>query len=84
MDLSLRSMKTNNWSEDNLKKCHLNELYTYACDTVRWYWSADMLFDSCQLTITGMFIKMSTIKLNTIVYKCLGHLASNARLLLSS
>ena len=80
MELSLRSMKTNNWSADNFKKCHLNELYTLAHDTVRWYWSADTLFDSCQLTITWMFIGLSTIKLKTDCL-CLGHLASNAWLL---
>ena len=29
MDLSLWSIKTNDWSADNLKKtCNLNELYT--------------------------------------------------------
>ena len=49
MDLSLQSIKTNKWSADNFKKtCHLNELYTWACDTVRWHWSAGTLFDSCQ------------------------------------
>ena len=36
------------------------------------------LLDSCQLTITWMSIRMSTIKLNTDRI-CLGHLASNAR-----
>ena len=76
MELSLRSMKTNNWSADNLKNvtamsCTL-ELYTF-----RWYLSADTLFDSCQLIITWMSIRMSTIKLNTECL-CLGHLASNA------
>ena len=29
MDLSLRSIKTNNWPADNSKKGHLNELYTW-------------------------------------------------------
>ena len=44
--------------------------------TVRWHWSADTLFDSCQLTITWISIRMSTIKLNTdCIY--LGHLASS-------
>ena len=37
MDLSLRSIKTNNWPADNFKKTHqLNESYTWAiqsCDT---------------------------------------------------
>ena len=35
-------------------------------------------FDSCQLTITWMSIRMSTIKLNTDCI-CLEHLASNAQ-----
>ena len=63
MDLSLRSIKTNNWSVDNFKKKthHLSEVHT--C-TIRWHWSADTLFDSCQLTITWMSTRMSTIKLN--------------------
>ena len=39
---------------------------------------SDTLFDSCQLTIIWMSIRMSTIKLNTDCV-CLGHLASNAR-----
>ena len=53
MDLILLSVKTNIWSADNFEKTlHLNELYTWACDTVRWHWSADALFDICQLTIT--------------------------------
>ena len=38
----------------------------------------DSLCDGCQLTITWMSIRMSTIKLNTDCI-CLGHLASNAR-----
>ena len=44
------------------------------------HWSTDSLFDSCQLTITWMSIRMSSIKLrvNTDCI-CLGHLASNAR-----
>ena len=42
MNLSLRSIKTNNWSADNFKKTrHLNELYTWARATVRCHWSAD-------------------------------------------
>ena len=50
MDLSLRSIKTNNLLADNFfKSRHLVELYTWTRDTVRWYWSADTLFDSCQL-----------------------------------
>ena len=76
MDLSLRSFKTKNWLTDNFTKtCHLNELYTWACDTVMWHGSADTLFDSCQLTITWMSIRMSTIKLNTDCI-CIGYLAS--------
>ena len=44
--------------------------------TVRWHWSADTLFDSCQLTMTWISIRMSTIKLNTdCIY--LEHLASS-------
>ena len=38
---------------------------------------SDNLFDSCQLTITWMSIRMSTIKLNADCL-CLGHLANNA------
>ena len=80
MDLSLRSIKGNNWSADNLKKKthHLSESYTWASDTVRWDWSADALFDSCQLTITWMSIRMSTIKLNTDCIS-LEQIASNAQ-----
>ena len=44
--LSLRSIKTNNRSVDNFKKILLNELYTWARDTVMWHWSVDALFDS--------------------------------------
>ena len=44
MDLSLWSIKTNKWSADNFKKTiHLNKLYTWTRDTVRWHWSADTL-----------------------------------------
>ena len=74
MDLSLRSIKTNNWSADTLKN---TKLYTWARDTVRCHWSMDTLFDSCQLTIIWVSIRMSTIKFNTDCI-CLGHLASNA------
>ena len=36
MDLSLQSIKTNNWSANNFKKTHhLNELYFWAHKTVR-------------------------------------------------
>ena len=31
-----------------IKTRHLNELYTWAHDTVRWHWLADAFFDSCQ------------------------------------
>ena len=43
----------------------------------------DALFDSCQLTMTGMSIRTSTINLNTD-YVCLGHLANNTRSLLNN
>ena len=73
------TFKTNNWLADNFTKtCHLNELYTWACDTVMWHGSADTLFDSCQLTIKWVSIRMCSIKLNTDCI-CLGHLASNAQ-----
>ena len=69
-----------NWSADNFKKTHhLNELYNIEPTfTFRWHWSVDTLYDSCQLTITWAFIRVSTIKLNTDCI-CLGHLACNAR-----
>ena len=67
------------WTCNQLKPITgLNELNTWAHDTVMWHWSADTLFDSCQLTITWMSIRMSTIKLITDCI-CLGHLACNAR-----
>ena len=31
---------------DKFKKILLNELYTWARDTVMWHWSVDALFDS--------------------------------------
>ena len=44
MDLSLRSIKNNNWSGNIFKKAHhLNELYSWARDTVMWHWSVDTL-----------------------------------------
>ena len=49
-----------------------------ARNTFMWHWSADTLFDSCQLTITWMAIRMFTIKLNTDCI-CLGYLVSNAQ-----
>ena len=78
MDLSLQSIKTIKWSADNFKKtCHPNELYTWACDTVRWHWSTGTLFDSCQLTITWQSI------VNTVCI-CFGHIASDAWSLLEN
>ena len=74
MDLSLRSIKTNNWSEDYFKKTRcLNELYTWARDTVMWNWWVDILFDNCQSTITWMSYKNVHYQ---VKYR---HLASNAR-----
>ena len=74
MDPSLRSIKTNNWSASPKRLphsllLHLNEFYTWARVTVRWHWSGDTVFDSCQSTVTWMSIRMSTI--------CLEHPASN-------
>ena len=52
MDLSPRAIVNQAWSGDNFKKKgHLNELYTWARNTVVWHWSADALFDSCILTM---------------------------------
>ena len=60
-DLNLRSIKTNNWSADNLKKTrHLNELYSWACNTAWWHWAADTLFDNCQLAMKWVSIRLST------------------------
>ena len=69
-----------NWSADNFKKTqHLNELYNIEPTiTFRWHWSVDTLYDSCQLTITWMFIRVSTINVNTDCI-CLKHQACNAR-----
>ena len=50
-----------------------SELYPWGCNTIRWHWSTDALFDSYQLTIIWMSIRMSTIKLNTDCIR-LGHL----------
>ena len=73
--LGLRFPCNDRTDEVNFKKIrHLSELYTWARDTVRWHWSADILFGSCQLTITWL----STIKLITDCI-CLGQLASNAQ-----
>ena len=60
------------------KTRHLNELYTWARNVVRWQWSVGAFFDSCQLTITFMSIRISTIKLNTDCI-CFGHLATNCQ-----
>ena len=46
-------------------------MYTWAGDILRWHWSVDALFDSCQLTMTWMSIRMPTVKLNTDCI-CLG------------
>ena len=74
MDLSLRSIKTNNWSEDNFKKhvasmsCTL-EPAIQSCEYSFWQLSIDN--NECP-------IRMSTIKLNTDCIR-LRLLASNAR-----
>ena len=84
MDLTLGSIlkpTTGQWI--TLKKTRHNELCTWAHDTVRWHWSADTPFYSCQLIITWMAIRMSTIKVNTDCI-CLGHLATNAQSLQES
>ena len=47
------------------KTGHLNELYSWAYNIVWSHWSVGALFDSCQLTITCMSIRISTIRLNT-------------------
>ena len=57
------------------KTGHLNELYSWAHNIVWWHWSVDALFGSCQLTITYMSIRISTIKVNTDCI-CLGHFAT--------
>ena len=63
--MHLSQHKTNNWPADNFK----NELYTWAHDTVGWHCSADAIFDSYQLSITWISIRMATT--------CLGHLVNN-------
>ena len=54
-------------------------LWTRACDQLNPITGQQKnhLNDSCQLTMTWMSIRTSTINLNTD-YICLGHLASNA------
>ena len=53
MDPSLQSIKPNNWWAASFKKkkklVHLIELYTWACDTVRWQLVRGYPF--CQLSI---------------------------------
>ena len=45
MDLSLWSIKTKNWSVDNFKTHHLNELlHCSPRYSQRWHWSADTPF----------------------------------------
>ena len=84
MDLSLGSMK----SEDNLKKCHLNELYIYTCP---WYSHVILVsrYAFWQLSIdhnVDVHKDVQVKKLYQVKHDCLclGHLASNAWLLLSS
>ena len=67
MDLSLQSIKTNTWPwlANNFKKTSPQwAVHLRALDTVRWYWSADTLFDSCQLTITFSIIPILILILN--------------------
>ena len=55
-------IKSTTWSVVNFKKSRdSSKLYTWACNTVIWYWSADTFFDSCQLTMKWI----SHIKLQT-------------------
>ena len=49
MDLSLRSRKLTAGQRKNKPPQWVD---TWARDTVRWHWSADTLFDSCQMTMT--------------------------------
>lgn len=63
----MRSKKTPLWEKCSHQLC-----------SIRWHWLADALFDSCQVTITWISIRKSTVKLNTDSV-CLGHPASNAR-----
>ena len=75
---SLRSIKTTTGPRITWKTRPFNELYTLASDTVELHWSADAIFNSCQLTITWTYIRMPTINLNT-AWICLGLPVSNAR-----
>ena len=61
---AINIIKINNWSADNFKKKKKTPQWVvaWACITVRWHWPMDALFDSCQLTITWMSLRMSTIK----------------------
>ena len=65
---------------NQVRKSYMEVTWLNSCisDTRHWHWSADTLFGKCQLPITWMSIRMSTVKLNTACI-CLGHLASNAR-----
>ena len=78
MNLSLRSIKTNNWSADNFKKHVTSTSCTLEPALQSGATGQRIPFDSFQLTVTWMSIRMSTIKLNTDCI-CLGHLASNAQ-----
>ena len=49
MDLSLQSRKLTAGQRKNKPAQWVD---TWARDTVRWHWSADILFDSCQMTMT--------------------------------
>ena len=79
MDLSLLSIKTNNWPADNFLKTlqwvvYLSPRYSQVTLVRRCsFWQL-----SIDYTITWISTRMSTIKLNTDSI-CLGHLASNAR-----
>ena len=77
MDLSLRSIKTNNWLVDNFNK-HVTSV---SCTLKPAIQSDDtgqqMTFlTAVNLTITWMSIKISSIKLNTDFIR-LGHLAGH-------
>ena len=80
MDLSLQSIKTNNWSADYFKKlvtsmsCTLASRYSQVT-LVSGYPFWQFLIDHNKGV--GAALRMSTIKLNTDCI-CLGHLASNS------
>ena len=79
MDLGLQSIETNNWSVDNFEK-HVTSMSCTLEPAILSGHTGQQIpfFDSCQLTITWMSIRMCSIKLN-IDCICLGHLASNAQ-----